>query len=181
MPLNWKMMESPYTWEWKSSPDAGLKDKVLSHFETNDWHWKTKGLCTFRQESNWNGPISIEFQTYRCWGPLLGLITLDSSSNSEGGMFRFIDSPQRETFLLTVYCKLEIFLLKRRLRWLCSRIDIMFNRTQMQMRLWGIDEQVCLIGCTDTYIGVDCFFILHKIRYFEGFLLFLSIAQLQVK
>lgn len=164
-------MESPYAWEWKSSPDAGLKDKVLSHFETNDWHWKTKGLCTFRQESNWNGPISIEFQTYRCWGPLLGLITLDSSSNSEGGMFRFIDSPQRETFLLIVYSKLEIFkgdsaafavqmIVTLRI---CSIIDIMFNLTQMKMRLWGIEVQVC---CTDAYIGMDCFILLHK-RYIE--------------
>lgn len=71
-------------------------------------------------------------------------------------MFRFIDSPQRETFLLIVYSKLEILAdsaafavhMIVTLR-ICSIIDIMFNLTQMKMRGWGIDIQVC---CTDTYI-----------------------------
>lgn len=146
--------------------------------------WRTKYWATLRlmidtEKQKGSAPfakkaiemVQSEFQTYRCWGPLLGLITLDSSSNSEGGMFRFIDSPQRETFLLIVYSKLEIFkgdsaafavqmIVTLRI---CSIIDIMFNLTQMKMRLWGIEVQVC---CTDAYIGMDCFILLHK-RYIE--------------
>jgi len=79
------------------------------HFETNDWHWKTKGLCTFHQESNWNGPISIEFQIYRCWVPLLGLITLDLSSNSKGACSDLLIHPRKNYSSLQNRVNLKYF------------------------------------------------------------------------